>query len=351
VTAESKPDVDTLCRQLEEIQSEAADAIAEAETVSALDDVRARYLAKKGPIQGVMKVMGKLSAEERPTVGAAANRVRDAITEALSERRGLLARTERTAQLEAETIDITLPGEESQVGSIHPLTRTMNEVTRIFTALGFSVATGPEIEDDWHNFEALNIPLDHPARDMHDTLYIDGSDLLLRTHTSPVQIRAMQSRKPPVAIICPGKVFRHDQVDQTHSPMFHQVEGLLVDRGVTFGHLKGVLEEFIHAFFGPEIPVRFRPSFFPFTEPSAEVDMLMKTRRSVGGKMTEVEEWWEILGCGMVDPSVFEAVGYDPGKWTGFAFGMGVERLAMIRHGITDIRTFFENDIRFLTQL
>jgi phenylalanyl-tRNA synthetase alpha chain len=336
--------------ELDEVASTAKSAIAAAGSVSELDELRSRYLSKKGPVQSVMQAMGRLSAEQRPVLGAKANAVRDAITADLAARRAGLAKRERADRLEREVVDITLPGRDQAVGSLHPITQTVAEVTRIFTAMGFSVATGPDIEDDFHNFEALNIPPDHPARDMHDTLYLADAGLLLRTHTSPVQIRVMQSQPPPVAIICPGKVYRRDAVDQTHSPMFHQIEGLLVDREVTFGHLKGVLEEFIHAFFGPEIPVRFRPSFFPFTEPSAEVDMLLRTKRTVEGETTEVEEWTEVLGCGMVDPEVFRAVGYDPEEWTGFAFGMGADRLAMIRHGIHDIRLFFENDTRFLAQ-
>ncbi len=348
---QSPPEVDDLGARLDAIGAEATKAVADAASVNALEEVRTRYLAKRGPVQEIMKMMGGLSSEARPVIGAKANAVRNAITQALEERRPTVARAERATQLDAEGIDITLPGTERPVGSRHPITQTIEEITRIFTAMGFAVATGPDIEDDWHNFEALNIPPDHPARDMHDTLYLEGSDLLLRTHTSPVQIREMMKHEPPIAIICPGKVYRRDQVDQTHSPMFHQIEGLLVDREVNFGHLKGVLEEFIHALFGPDIPVRFRPSFFPFTEPSAEVDMLLKVRRRQGDTVVESEEWTEILGCGMVDPAVFEAVKVDPEEWTGFAFGLGVERVAMIRHGIGDIRLFFENDVRFLAQL
>jgi phenylalanyl-tRNA synthetase alpha chain len=343
-------DVAQLLRQLDQTEADAAQAVADAKSVNDLEKVRSEYLSKRGPMQQVMKAMGKLGADDRPRVGQRANAVRDAVTAALQQRMAALKQSERGALLEKEAVDITLPGAERQTGSMHPVTQTIEEVTRIFTAMGFSVATGPDIEDDFHNFEALNIPADHPARDMHDTLYLKDSDRLLRTHTSPVQIRVMQSQPPPVAIICPGKVYRHDAVDQTHSPMFHQIEGLLVDRNVTFGHLKGVLEEFIHAFFGPDVPVRFRPSFFPFTEPSAEVDMRLKTRRVIDGKVVEVEDWMEILGCGMVDPKVFEAVGYDSEKWTGFAFGMGADRLTMIRHGINDIRHLFENDVRFLEQ-
>ncbi|NUP88308.1 MAG: phenylalanine--tRNA ligase subunit alpha [Candidatus Sumerlaeia bacterium] len=340
-----------LLTQLDSIRSEALAAVEAAGSVSACDEVRIRYLAKKGPIQDVMKLMGKLGSDERPAVGERANAVRDAITEALAARRATLAKSERAARLEAEFIDITLPGTPRPLGSIHPITRTIQEVSHIFRGLGFSVAEGPEVEDDWHNFEALNIPADHPARDMHDTLYLAGSPLLLRTHTSPVQIRAMMSQPPPLAIICPGKTYRRDQIDATHSAMFHQIEGLLVGKDVAFSHLMGVIEEFIHAFFGPDIPVRFRPSFFPFTEPSAEVDMLRRVVKREGDRVSESEAWTEIMGCGMVDPEVFKAVGYDPEVWTGFAFGMGVERLAMIRSGITDIRLFFENDIRFLSQL
>jgi phenylalanyl-tRNA synthetase alpha chain len=343
-------DVDELTRSLDAVGAEASAAVAAAETVSALDEVRNRYLAKKGPLQQVLKRMGQLAAEDRPVVGAKANLIRDAIADEIERRRRALAKTERAARLEAEAIDITLPGAERAEGSLHPVTQVINEAVRIFTAMGFSVATGPDVEDDWHNFEALNILPDHPARDMHDTLYLSDSKLLLRTHTSPVQIRVMQSQPPPVAIICPGKVYRHDELDQSHSPMFHQIEGLLVDTDISFAHLKGVLEEFIHAFFGPDVPVRFRPSYFPFTEPSAEVDMMLKARRRVGDKVVEVEEWSEILGCGMVHPKVLEAVHYDPEKVSGFAFGMGADRLARIKYGVGDIRLFFENDVRFLSQ-
>ena len=278
-----------------------------------------------------------MSADERPAAGARINEAKEALQAEISARRDALESAAMEAKLAAETVDVTLPGRSQSVGGLHPVTRTLERIEAFFGSIGYSVAEGPEIEDDYHNFEALNIPAHHPARAMHDTFYFDAHTLL-RTHTSPVQVRTMEAQQPPIRIICPGRVYRCDY-DQTHSPMFHQVEGLLVDRNITFADLKGTLEQFLREFFEEDVKVRFRPSYFPFTEPSIEVDI----DRGDG-------KWLEVLGCGMVHPKVFEYSGIDPEEFTGFAFGMGVERLAMLRYGVDDLRLFFENDLRFLGQ-
>ena len=320
---------------------EALSAIAAAGTLDALEAQRVGLLGKSGAITAELKALGKLSPDERKTRGAEVNAAKEKISAAIAARKQALEGAALEQRLASESIDVTQPGREGERGTIHPLTRTRERIEAIFAQLGYSVAEGPEIEDDWHNFEALNFPAHHPARAMHDTFYF-GDGRLLRTHTSPVQIRAMRGEQPPVRIIAPGKVYRSDS-DQTHSPMFHQVEGLLVDDSATFADLKGTLEAFVAAFFGQALEMRFRPSYFPFTEPSAEVDI--RWQRDDGGT-----RWLEVLGCGMVHPNVLRNCGIDAERYTGFAFGMGVERLAMLRYGVTDLRAFFENDVRFLKQ-
>jgi len=320
---------------------EALGAIAAAGTLDALEAQRVGLLGKSGAITAELKALGKLSPDERKTRGAEVNAAKEKISAAIAARKQALEGAALEQRLASESIDVTQPGREGERGTIHPLTRTRERIEAIFAQLGYSVAEGPEIEDDWHNFEALNFPAHHPARAMHDTFYF-GDGRLLRTHTSPVQIRAMRGEQPPVRIIAPGKVYRSDS-DQTHSPMFHQVEGLLVDDSAIFADLKGTLEAFVAAFFGQALEMRFRPSYFPFTEPSAEVDI--RWQRDDGGT-----RWLEVLGCGMVNPNVLRNCGIDAERYTGFAFGMGVERLAMLRYGVTDLRAFFENDVRFLKQ-
>jgi len=323
-------------------------AVEEAESEKHLQEVRVAYLGKKGELTSIMKSMGALPAAERPVVGALANDVKEQL-EALIESRLQLVRTrDIERRLKEETIDITLPGRSRFAGSKHPITLVTEEIVEIFSALGFGVAEGPEVEKDFYNFEALNIPKDHPARDMQDTFYI-SEDVVLRTHTSPVQIRTMLQQPPPVRVIAPGTVYRRDS-DITHSPMFHQIEGFLVDRQVSFGDLKGILTTFINRFFGAGVGVRFRPSFFPFTEPSAEVDIQCVICGGKGCRVCKQSGWLEILGSGMIDPEVFKSVHYDPEVYSGFAFGMGLERVAMLKYGVNDLRLFFENDIRFLRQ-
>jgi len=322
---------------IESLLAQGIEAVEQATSTQDLDQVRVQYLGKKGHLTQLLKGLGQLSAEERPQAGARINEAKQALQAQLNIRKDTLESEALNAKLAAETIDVTLPGRGQELGGLHPVTKTMERIEAFFAGIGYSVAEGPEIEDDYHNFEALNIPEHHPARAMHDTFYFNANTLL-RTHTSPVQIRTMEAQKPPVRIICPGRVYRCDY-DQTHSPMFHQVEGLLVDRNISFADLKGTLEQFLREFFEEDVKVRFRPSYFPFTEPSIEVDI----DRGDG-------KWLEVLGCGMVHPKVFEYVGIDPEEYTGFAFGMGVERLAMLRYGVNDLRLFFENDLRFLRQ-
>lgn len=334
--------------KLETLARETIAAIAAVDSEAALQQIRVRILGKKGELTAVMKGMGRLSPEERPVIGALANRIKQELEQAFADRSGQLKRQEVARRLAAEKIDVTLPGRPVWNGHRHPITLVTEEVVGIFASLGFGVAEGPEIEQDFYNFEALNIPKDHPARDMQDTFYIDD-DTVLRTHTSPVQIRTMLAQQPPVRVVAPGTVYRRDS-DLTHSPMFHQIEGFLVDRKVTFGDLKGILTVFIERFFGPGLGVRFRPSFFPFTEPSAEVDIECVICRGKGCRVCGQTGWLEILGSGMIDPAVFRAVGYDPDVYSGFAFGMGLERLAMLKYGVNDLRLFFENDVRFLSQ-
>jgi len=329
--------MDTLTQRTDE----ALAAIAAAVTLDALEAQRVALLGKNGAITAELKALGKLSPDERKARGAEVNVAKEKITDAIAARKKTLERIALELRLASEGIDITQPGRDGGRGTIHPLTRTRERIEAIFAQLGYSVAEGPEIEDDWHNFEALNFPAHHPARAMHDTFYF-GDGRLLRTHTSPVQIRAMKGRQPPIRIIAPGKVYRSDS-DQTHSPMFHQVEGLLVDETSTMADLKGTLAEFLRVFFGRDFEMMFKPTFFPFVEPGA--DVIIRWDREDGS-----ERWLEVLGCGMVHPNVLKHCGIDPERYTGFAFGMGVERLAMLRYGVTDLRAFFENDVRFLQQ-
>jgi phenylalanyl-tRNA synthetase alpha chain len=333
---------------LQPLLDEALGTVAAAADLRALDDARVRYLGKNGVLTGQLKRLGALPPEQRPAAGQVINRAKDALQTAIDERRAALEAAALAARLAAERIDVTLPGRGLRTGGLHPVTRTLRRIERLFAAAGFRVAEGPEIEDDFHNFEALNIPPHHPARAMHDTFYVTDR-LLLRTHTSPVQIRVMGSEKPPLRVIAPGRVYRCDY-DLTHTPMFHQVEGFLVDEQVTFADLKGVLHDFLTGFFERELRLRFRPSYFPFTEPSAEVDIECVMCSGKGCRVCKDTGWLEVLGCGMIHPEVFRHVGIDSEIWTGYAFGMGVERLTMLRYGINDLRLFFENDLRFLRQ-
>ncbi|MBT8048601.1 MAG: phenylalanine--tRNA ligase subunit alpha [Gammaproteobacteria bacterium] len=325
-----------------ELQTRALEQVAAADDLQQLDELRVRYLGKKGEVTAQLKSLGSMDPEQRKSYGQQVNAVRDALNQAINQRRKALEAAALEQKLLSERVDVTLPGRGEHRGGLHPVTMAMERAVGIFTRLGFEVATGPEVEDDHYNFESLNFPPHHPARAMHDTFYF-GDGRLLRTHTSPVQIRVMEKSDPPYRIIAPGKVFRSDS-DQTHTPMFHQVEGLLVGRNVSMADLKGVLHSFVNAFFERSLEVRFRPSYFPFTEPSAEVD--------IGWEKGDGSEpgWLEILGCGMVHPNVLHACGVDPEEFTGYAFGMGVERLAMLRYGVTDLRQFFENDLEFLRQ-
>jgi len=334
--------------KLETIRSEALKKVGQCADLEALGRIQVEYLGRKGALTALLRQTGSLSPEERPAFGKMSNALKAEIQQAIDTKRESFEKEEREKELRSASVDVTLPGIRPALGHLHPITIVFNEVIRVFEGLGFQVATGPEVEEDYYNFEALNIPRDHPARDMQDTFFITDS-VVLRTHTSPVQIRTMERQRPPVRIIAPGKVFRRDD-DITHSPMFHQVEGLVVDENITFGDLKGVLEAFVHKFYGPQTALRFRPSFFPFTEPSAEVDIECVICGGSGCRTCSHTGWLEILGSGMVHPKVFEAVGYDPEKYTGFAFGMGVDRLAMLKYGIDDIRVFFENNVKFLEQ-
>ena len=329
---------------LETLTQQALAAVQAAQDIPALEQVRVQFLGKKGEITALMKNLGQVAPEDRPKVGAVINQAKDQVEAAISVRKDGLESAALNAKLAAETIDITLPGRTVLEGSLHPVTRTIERLESFFRGAGYSVMEGPEIEDEFHNFEALNIPDHHPARAMHDTFYFDAGRLL-RTHTSPVQVRTMKAQEPPLRIICPGRVYRCDY-DQTHSPMFHQMEGLVVDKNISFADLKGTLTEFLSAFFERDVVVRLRPSYFPFTEPSAEIDIEWVYETAEGTK----RRWLEIGGCGMVHPEVFRHVGIDPEQYTGFAFGMGMERMAMLRYGVNDLRLFFENDLRFLQQ-
>lgn len=329
---------------LEALTKQALDAVAAAQDSAALEQVRVQYLGKKGEISALMKNLGSVAPEDRPKMGAIINEAKGQVEQAINSQRQELEAAALEKKLAAETIDVTLPGRGIQEGSLHPVTRTIERLESFFAGAGYEVKEGPEIEDEFHNFEALNIPEHHPARAMHDTFYFDASRLL-RTHTSPVQIRTMEAQQPPLRIVCPGRVYRCDY-DQTHSPMFHQLEGLVVDKNISFADLKGTLKEFLSVFFERDIVVRLRPSYFPFTEPSAEVDIEWVIETPEGTK----RRWLEIGGCGMVHPEVFRHVGIDPEEYTGFAFGMGMERMAMLRYGVNDLRLFFDNDLKFLQQ-
>lgn len=336
-------------QKLEEIKAAVESVLSDINDMDALEQVRIKYLGKKGELTAVLKGMGKLSAEERPIIGALANEIRSNLENAIDEKKAQLAAKAEEAQLAAEVIDVTMPGKKPSIGKLHPLTQVMNTIKDTFIGMGFEIADGPEVELDYYNFEALNIPKNHPARDTQDTFYIDD-DVVLRTQTSPMQIRVMENTKPPIRIIAPGRVYRSDSVDATHSPVFHQIEGLVVDKGVTMADLKGTLETFIHALYGEETKVRFRPHHFPFTEPSAEVDVSCFVCGGKGCSVCKGEGWIEILGCGMVHPKVLANCGIDPEVYSGFAFGLGLERIAMGKYDINDLRLFTENDLRFLKQ-
>jgi len=334
---------------LQALTAKAQSDIEAADNLDALDQVRVSYLGKKGELTSLLKTLGTLPAEERKSAGQDINRAKQDVQQALDVRKRSLQAGALQAKLASERIDVTLPGRGQSTGGLHPVTRTMQRIEDLFSQLGFAVEQGPEIEDDYHNFEALNIPAHHPARAMHDTFYFDAQTLL-RTHTSPVQVRHMQRDKPPLRIIAPGRVYRCDS-DLTHTPMFHQVEGLLVDRDVSFSDLMGTLADFLKHFFEDDnLQTRFRPSYFPFTEPSSEVDIQCVMCGGEGCRVCGHTGWLEILGCGMVHPNVFKSVGIDNDEYTGYAFGMGVERLAMLRYGVNDLRLFFENDLKFLQQ-
>lgn len=336
-------------QKLEAIRVEAKAALAAAEDAKSVDEIRVRYLGKKGEITAILKQMGSLSAEERPKMGQLANEVRADIENAIAISLAEMNKKALKLRLEKETLDISIPGTAPEVGSLHPLNSTLDKLIDIFKSMGFDVVDGPEIETDYYNFEALNVPQDHPARDMQDTFYLT-ENMLLRTQTSAAQIRTMEKRKPPIRIICPGRVYRSDDVDATHSPVFHQVEGLVVDKGITMCDLKGTLETMAKEIYGSDTKVKFRPSFFPFTEPSVEVDVSCSECGGTGCRVCKGSGWIEILGAGMVHPKVLASCGIDPEEYSGFAFGIGLDRLTTTRHKISDIRLLFENDLRFLKQ-
>ncbi len=333
---------------MEDIRKAFADELSSSETFAGLQQLKVKYLGKKGVLTSRLRLLSTIPAEERPAYGKLINDLKILIESALEEKEAGLKKTERDRNFALEALDVTLPGKYAVPGRSHPLSRVLKEITDIFVNMGFDVEVGPEVELDYYNFEALNIPRDHPARDMQDTFYITD-DVIMRTQTSPVQVRTMEKRKPPLKIISPGKVYRCD-ADVTHSPMFHQVEGLMVDTDISFSDLKGVLEIFVHRMFSKDTPVRFRPSFFPFTEPSAEIDIGCILCGGSGCRVCKGSGWLEVLGAGMVHPRVFEMAGYDSELYTGFAFGLGVERITMLKYAIDDIRLFYENDTRFLRQ-
>ncbi|MBP1930339.1 phenylalanine--tRNA ligase subunit alpha [Ammoniphilus resinae] len=337
--------------KLVQLKTEALEQFQQASSLNSLNELRVQYLGKKGELTEILKGMGKLPAEERPLIGQLVNEVRDALEQLLEERKVSLEQAAINDRLSKERIDVTLPGKKVAKGNTHPLTQIVEQIEDIFIGLGFTVAEGPEMETDYYNFEALNLPKDHPARDMQDSFYI-SEEILMRTHTSPNQVRTMESRKGevPVKIICPGRVYRRDDDDATHSHMFHQIEGLYIDKNIRMSDLKGVLLAFAREMFGEDVQIRLRPSFFPFTEPSAEVDVTCAVCKGSGCRVCKETGWLEILGSGMVHPKVLEMSGYDPEKYTGFAFGMGVERIAMLKYGIEDIRHFYTNDLKFLKQ-
>ena len=336
-------------QQLENIENAAMAEASSSDSIKALDELRIKYLGKKGELTAILKQMGKLSAEERPVIGQLANKVRQDIEEAITSKMSALKAKEKERKMAAESIDITLPGKQQSIGKLHPLKIVENEIKEIFLGMGFSVADGPEVEYDYYNFEALNLPPDHPARDTQDTFYITDN-ILLRTQTSSVQVHVMENQKPPIRIISPGCVYRSDAVDATHSPLFHQIEGLVVDKGITMSDLKGTLETLMKKLYGNDCKIRLRPHHFPFTEPSAEVDVMCFNCHGEGCRICKGEGYIELLGAGMVHPKVLEGCGIDSSVYSGFAFGMGLERIGMRRFNISDMRLLFENDLRFLEQ-
>ena len=336
-------------QQLEQIKTAALEAIAAAENSADCENIRVKYLGKKGELTAILKMMGGLSPEERPIMGQLVNTAKAEVEAALGVKVTEMQAAAEELKLKEETIDITMPAKVDKTGKLHPLNTVLNDMIDIFQSMGFDVVDGPEVETDHYNFECLNVPADHPARDMQDTFYL-AENILLRTQTSAAQIRTMETRKPPIRVICPGRVFRADEVDATHSPVFHQIEGLVVDKGVTMCDLKGVLEQFAHEIYGPDTKVKFRPSFFPFTEPSVEVDVSCSECGGKGCRVCKGAGWIEILGAGMVHPNVLRSCGIDPEEYSGFAFGIGLDRLTTTRYKISDIRLLFENDKRFLDQ-
>lgn len=335
--------------KLEQIRSAAKEKLNSALSQKEIDELRVKFLGKKGELTAILKQMGGLSPEERPIIGQLANDVRRDIEQTLETALSSVKQKQQELKLKAETLDVTMPGKRPEKGGLHPLSIVLNDMIDIFQSMGFDVVDGPEVETDHYNFEALNVPADHPARDMQDTFYL-APQLLLRTQTSAAQIRTMENRKPPIRIICPGRVFRADEVDATHSPVFHQIEGLVVDKGITMCDLKGVLEQFAHEIYGPDTKIKFRPSFFPFTEPSVEVDVSCSECGGKGCRVCKGSGWIEILGAGMVHPRVLKGCGIDPEEYSGFAFGIGLDRLTTTKYKISDIRHLFENDVRFLEQ-
>lgn len=336
-------------QKLEQIKAEVENILSDVKDLEALEQIRIKYLGKKGELTAVLKEMGKLTPEERPVIGALANEIRSKLENEIDNKKAQLEAKAEEEKLANEVLDVTMPGKKPEIGKLHPLTQTMNTVKDTFIGMGFQIAEGPEVELDYYNFEALNIPKNHPARDTQDTFYIDD-DVVLRTQTSPMQVRVMENTKPPIRIIAPGRVYRSDSVDATHSPVFHQIEGLVVDKGVTMADLKGTLATFVRALYGEETQVRFRPHHFPFTEPSAEMDVACFACGGKGCSVCKGEGWIEILGCGMVHPKVLANCGIDPEVYSGFAFGLGLERIAMRKYDINDLRLFTENDLRFLKQ-
>ncbi len=334
---------------IEQIKKNALEELARIGDLVSLDGLRVKYLGKKGELTAILKQMGALSAEERPVIGQLANEIRGDIEARIEQFAAELKEKERERALTAERIDVTMPGERHGIGKKHPLNAVLDEVTEIFLGMGFSVSEGPEVEYDYYNFEALNLPQDHPARDTQDTFYI-ADNIMLRTSTSPVQVRTMEKKKPPIRIIAPGRVYRSDAVDANHSPLFHQIEGLVVDKGITMADLKGTLDTLAKALYGKDVVTRFRPHHFPFTEPSAEVDIMCFSCQGAGCRLCKGEGWIEILGCGMVHPKVLSICGIDPEEYSGFAFGIGLERIVMRRYNIDDLRLLYENDVRFLGQ-
>ena len=336
-------------QKLEQIKTAALAELSSAEDIQAVEELRVRYLGKKGEITAILKQMGSLSPEQRPKMGQLANEVRADIENAIAVSMNEMSKKAQEIRLKKETLDISIPGKAKEIGALHPLNSTLDKLIDIFKSMGFDVVDGPEVETDYYNFEALNVPADHPARDMQDTFYLT-ENMLLRTQTSAAQIRTMEKRKPPIRIICPGRVYRSDDVDATHSPVFHQVEGLVVDKGITMCDLKGTLETMAKEIYGSDTKVKFRPSFFPFTEPSVEVDVSCSECGGKGCRVCKGSGWIEILGAGMVHPKVLLSCGIDPEEYSGFAFGIGLDRLTTTRHKISDIRLLFENDLRFLKQ-